>query len=50
MGLLAVAVEESERIEDRGIKGIFGESVACLARYRLHAAGVVDPFVILIKF
>ena len=39
-----------ERINDRGIKGIFGESEACLAMVRLHAGGIVAPLVILIKF
>ena len=39
-----------ERINDRGIKGIFGEYKACLAMVRLHAGGIVAPLVILIKF
>ena len=38
-----------ERINDRGIKGIFGESEACLAMVRLHAGGIAAPLVIFIK-
>ena len=32
------------------MKGIFGESEACLARFKLHAGRIVAPLVILVKF
>lgn len=41
--------EQSEpRMSDRGIKGISGESVVCMAWFRLHAAGAEGTLVILI--
>ena len=36
-------VEGPERIDDRGMKGIFGKVMACLAWFRLHAAVVGAP-------
>ncbi len=41
--LHTAVVEGPEGINDRGIKGIFGEVMACLARCRLHAAVVGAP-------
>ena len=32
--------------DDRGIKGIFGEFVACLAQFRLHAGGIAAPLIV----
>ena len=43
-------VVDPERFADRGIKGIFGESEACLALSRLHTGGIVAPLIVLIKF
>ena len=39
-------VVEPERSDDRGIKGIFGEYEACLARFRLHAGGIVALLIV----
>ena len=38
--LHAAVVGAPERIDDRGMKGIFGEYVVCLARFRLRAAEI----------
>ena len=44
--LHTAVVEGPEGINGRGIKGIFGESVVCLARFRLHAGGIVAPLIV----
>ena len=51
-GMLETSRRRGERTregKDRGIKGIFGESVVCLARFRLRAADIEDPLVIFDK-